>query len=427
MSLDDSALIGKPVDEDAPVKKKPNPMPDKEKDKDKDKDKDNITIADTKTQIAGWLQIILVIGVLMAGLAVNAILSSTSTAPRQQVTGSSTIPVEVIRPRIEDKPFKVSGSGVIQSRNAIELSPEVSGRVVAVSPNLASGGSFEAGDVLFRLDDASLNAVLEQSQADLSSAEADLRVEQAEAAVAIEEWELVYSGEPVPPLVAREPQISQAEAAVQSAKAALEEAQLDLSRVNFSLPFSGRIVSTTIEVGQNLTSGQSYGSAYDGTNLEISVPVSARALSYLQPAEGRQARILERDGLTQRSRSYAAEIVRVDAELDSETRQATVTLAFTEETSLLPGTFIEVEIDGPIIPSAHLVPEQAVSQDRIIWVVTGDTLAMREPQFLFVEDGFVVTEAFDFADGIVVSPLLEPLAGASVTIVEPAGADTKNE
>ena len=421
MSQDDSASIGLPAAKDGPqihrTKKRLKPRPTlKAKSK-----------ADTKTQIAGWLQIILVIGVLLAGVAANAILSSSSTAPRQRVAGSSTTPVEVIRPRIEDKPFKVTGSGVIQSRNAIDLSPEASGRVVSVSPNLASGGSFKAGDVLFSLDQASLNAVLEQSQADLSSARANLRVERAEAAVAIEEWELVYADEPVPSLVAREPQISQALAAVQSAQAALEEAQLDLSRVNFSLPFSGRIVSTTIEVGQNLTAGQSYGSAYDGTNLEISVPVSARALGFLQPAEGREARIFERDRLTQSARSYAATVTRVDAELNSETRQATVTLAFTEDPSLLPGTFVEVEIDGPIIAGAHLVPERAISQDRIIWVVTENALAMREPQFLFPQDGFVVTEAFDFADGIVVSPLLDPLAGAAVTIVTPVDADANDE
>ena len=155
--------------------------------------------------------------------------------------------------------------------------------------------------------------------------------------------------------------------------------------------------------------------------------MSARALSFLQPAEGREAQIFERDGLTQRARSYAAKVTRVDAELDAETRQATVTLAFTEDTSLLPGSFVEVEIEGPIIEGAHLVPERAISQDRIIWVVIDNTLAIREPQFLFPQDGFVVTEAFDFADGIVVSPLLDPLAGAAVTIVTPVDADANDE
>ena len=119
--------------------------------------------------------------------------------------------------------------------------------------------------------------------------------------------------------------------------------------------------------------------------------------------------------------------MRVDAELDSETRQATLTLAFAEETALLPGTFIQVEIDGQIISNAHFVPEQSILEDRTIWVVEGGTLAAREPRLLFQENGFVVTEAFDFGDGIVTSPLLDPLAGSAVTIVGAPEADTPSQ
>ena len=88
------------------------------------------------------------------------------------------------------------------------------------------------------------------------------------------------------------------------------------------------------------------------------------------------------------------------------------------------GTFIEVEIDGRLIPGATLVPERSVSEDRTVWVVEADKLAAREPQLLFQENGFVVTEFFDFADGIVTSPLLDPLAGSAVTIVGTAKAET---
>ena len=90
----------------------------------------------------------------------------------------------------------------------------------------------------------------------------------------------------------------------------------------------------------------------------------------------------------------------------------------------MPGTFIEVEIDGRIISNAHFVPERSVSESRIIWVVEGDRLAAREPQLLFSENGFIVTESFDFADGIVTTPLLDPLAGSAVTIVESSKANT---
>jgi len=73
VSQDDSASSGLPAAKDGPqihrTKKRLKPRPTL-----KPKSK-----ADTKTQIAGWLQIILVIGVLLAGLAANAILSSSST------------------------------------------------------------------------------------------------------------------------------------------------------------------------------------------------------------------------------------------------------------------------------------------------------------------------------------------------------------
>ena len=117
MSQDDSASSGLSAAKDGPAihrtKKRLKPRPTF-----KSQSQSN-SKAETKTQIAGWLQIILVIGVLLAGVAANAILSSSSTAPRQRVAGSSNTPVEVIRPRIEDKPFKVTGSGVIQSRNCL--------------------------------------------------------------------------------------------------------------------------------------------------------------------------------------------------------------------------------------------------------------------------------------------------------------------
>lgn len=370
-----------------------------------------------RAQIAGWLQIVLVVGVLIAGFAANAILASSSSAPRQSARGALAIPVEVVRPAIVDKPFLIRETGVIQSRNSINLSPEVSGRVVQASSSLASGGYFEAGEELFRLDDANYQAALDRALADVSAAFADLQVEQAESDVAIQEWGLVHPGEDVPPLVAREPQINQAKAAVQSAEAALADARLDLSRISFSLPFSGRITSTTIEVGQNLSAGQSYGSAYDDDDIEVSIPISAEALSVIAPVEGRTARVYERSSLQRPSTAYNARIIRADAELDAETRLARVILEFIETVPLLPGAFIEAEIEGPVLTNAHLIPESSVSENRVVWVAEDGELAQREPRLFFAEDGLVVTAPFDAADGVITSPLTDPQAGAIVEIV----------
>jgi RND family efflux transporter MFP subunit len=371
----------------------------------------------------GILQVAIVAGVLAAGLLVNFILSSGSTAPQVRSSGTNAVAVDLVQPEIRDTAIRILETGSVQVKSTIDLSPQVSGRVVTVSPNLASGGHFQAGEVLFSLDDADYQIAVNRSLAEVSAAEADLRVERAEAEVARREWAMVHPGEPIPPLVEREPQISRAKAAVQSAEAALTDANLDLSRVEFSLPFNGRVLSTTIKVGQNLVAGQSYGRAYESDDIEVSLPLNAAALEGLSPAIGREAIIRPNTRLPLKSASYPAVITRADAELDPMTRLARLTLAFTEPIPLLPGEFVEAEIIGPVVHNAYLVPERAVSDNRTVWVVESGKLARRQPIFVFAQEGLFIARPFDTAEGIVVSTLTNPVEGTQVEIASRPGDD----
>jgi len=200
----------------------------------------------------GVLQIMLVIAVLAAGIMANHLLSNNQAASGIQIAGNQSASVSVIRPQISDAQITLDETGTVQVRNSIELSPQVTGRVVYVSESLASGGTFKQNEVLFRLEDTDYKTNLERAKADLSARLADLRVEQSEADIAKKEWNLINPTEPVPANVAREPQLERARAAVNSAEAMLADAQLDLERTKFSLPFDGRILATTIEIGQNL-------------------------------------------------------------------------------------------------------------------------------------------------------------------------------
>ncbi|MEO1035916.1 MAG: efflux RND transporter periplasmic adaptor subunit [Pseudomonadota bacterium] len=379
------------------------------------------TVASSRNRRDGILQVALVIGVLVLGVLANFVLSLGSTEPQVKVAGADRIVVDLVQPAIRDTAIRIVETGTVQVQNAIELSPQVGGRVVAMSPNLASGGHFKAGEVLFRLDGADYEAAVNRSLADVSAAQADLRVERAEADVARQEWALVHPDEPIPPLVAREPQISRAEASVQSAQAALADARLDLSRVQFSLPFDGRILSTTIKVGQNLSPGQSYGRVYETDDIEVALPINAAALEGLSPSVGRDAVVRATTQPRRDVAAYPAVVTRADAELDPQTRLARLTLAFVEPVPLLPGEFVEAEIAGPVVAGAYLIPERAVSDNRSVWVVDNGVLARREPRFIFARDGEIAALPFDAADGVVVSTLVDPAEGAAVEIARRAG------
>ncbi len=365
----------------------------------------------------GVLQVMMVVAVLVAGLIANHVLSSGPAIPQIRADGADTVQVDVVQPEVRDTEVRLHETGTVQARNAIDLSPQVSGRVEWVSAALAGGGAFDEGEVLFRLDDDDYQAGVERAQADLLARQADLRVEQAEADVARQEWQIVSPGEPVPPNVAREPQLARAQAAVRSAEAALADARLDLSRVAFTLPFKGRVLSTSIEVGQNLIAGQPYGRAYDPSAVEASVPINAAVLAGLSPAVGRLAVVRTRQQPPGNPAiAFQARVSRADAEVDPVTRLARITLAFIEPVPLLPGEFVEVEVVGPTVAQAHLFPESALRENRSVWVVKDGRLARRQPELVSIENSQLVARPFDVADGIVVTALENPIEGEPVVV-----------
>lgn len=368
---------------------------------------------DRRHRLVGLLQIGLIIGVILVALAVNMLLSRSASGPGRVAQGGRDIVVEVVVPEVRTEPIIVDETGTVQVRAYVNLSPQVGGRVIEVAPDLAAGGTFESGDVLFRIDPSDYAFARERARADVLSAESTLELELAEAETARREWELVNPGEEIPPLVARTPQIRQARAALASARAALEAAETDLRRVDYSLPFDGRVVSTSVAEGQTLAANQNYGQVYRLSALEIAVPVSIETLALLDPVVGRAARVK----IGNASDTVRGEVIRQEAELDAQTRFATLIVGFDEAPRLLPGAFGEVEIDGGVVRDAVVVPPVAVGNGGRVWVVEQGVLQERRPTIIWQNDTEVVVRAFDVADGVVTTPLAAPAAGFPVRVV----------
>lgn len=366
-----------------------------------------------RDRIVGLVQIGLIIVVIAVALGINVLLSRSASGPDRIAQGRSDVAVEVVRPAIQAAPILVEETGTVQVRAYVNLSPQVGGRVMEISDNLAAGGTFGAGDILFRIDPSDYEFARDQAYANVLSAESALELELAEAETAEREWQLVNPDEEIPALVARIPQIRQARATLASAQAVLEDAETNLSRVDYSLPFDGRVVSTSVVEGQTLAANQSYGEVYRFSALEVVVPVSMETLALLEPAVGRAASIrIGRAGEVARGR-----VVRQEAELDAQTRFATLIVGFDDPHALLPGAFVEAGIVGGVAEEAMILPAVALGDGGRVWVVEQGLLAERFPEVISQDDTEVVVRAFDIADGIVATPIAAPTVGFPVSIV----------
>lgn len=368
----------------------------------------------------GGVQLALVVSVLVAALALNRILVATGEEETPETAPALAALVEVVRPTPTRERLIVTDTGTVEPRTEVAISPQVGGRVATVSPGFAAGAAFDAGETLFVVDQDDFRLRLRQAQADLRAARGDLALEEAEAASAVREWRLVNPDEPAPPLVAREPQLAQARAAVDVAAAAVDDARLDLKRTAFSLPFAGRVLASTIEEGLTVTANASYGSVYRNDGVEVIVSLTASDVDALAPALGRAADVKGRVGAN--DRRAEARIVRIDGALDARSRLIDVALAFDGPVPFLPGSFVSVDIAGPEIEDAFVLPPAAVSAAGRVWIVENGRLARLDATIVARDDAAVLTETFDYADGVVTTPPAGAREGQEVRLTDDADA-----
>jgi RND family efflux transporter MFP subunit len=277
---------------------------------------------------------------------------------------------------------------------------------------LRNGGRFSAGETLVTLEQRDFTLALDQVQADVTSAQASLRLSQAEASVDISSYQRLNPGKNVPPLIAKEPQIAQAMAQLQSATARRDIAQVNFDRSIYSLPFSGVVVESSADEGQILNAGQSFGRVYALDAVEIVISLAPQELAKIGPIAEQIAKITA-DGVT-----FEGRIDRIAAERNSRTQFSQVFLTANNNQSLTPGTFVTVKLSGPTIDSIFMLPETALQIGQTFWIVKNDAIQSVSAKILGSNNGEYLVEAFEFGDGIVIGNVPGAREGMPIRVTE---------
>lgn len=369
-----------------------------------------------KKPIIGVLQVLTIIVLMVLAFVYSRAPSKPVTLPAAQnvssALGNPAPLVSVVKPFVSSQQLAVTSTGSVAVRSYVTLVPQVSGRVVATSPALRSGGSFAAGETLVTLEQRDFTLALAQAQADVTSAQASLQLSQAEASVAISNYQILSPGTKVPPLVAKAPQIAQAKAQLQAAIARRDIQQTNLERSVYSLPFSGRVVESSADQGQMLNSSQSFGRVYALDAVEIVISLSPEELAKIAPAKNRVAMITA-DGVT-----FEGRIDRIAAERDPRTRFSQVFLTANNSQQLIPGTFVSAKLSGPIIDNIFILPESALQVGQTLWIVKDGTIVEVSANILGRSNGQYLVEAFEYGQGIVTGAVPDARDGLPVRLTE---------
>jgi RND family efflux transporter MFP subunit len=379
-------------------------------------------------------KVVLPLAVLSVGVVGAAALVATRPTVKTQAVEAPVQLVRVLRVQPQDVDLTVRTNGSVLPRTETDLMAEVSGTIVWVSPSLVSGGFFEAGEPLLRIDPQDYDLALERARAALQRAEsqqnlAHKELERRKGLAARN----VTSRAQLDSAVNAE-QVTRA--ALRDARAALARAKLDRSRAQIVAPYVGRVRHESADVGQFVSRGQKIARVYAVDRAEVRLPIPDTDLAFLElpltyrgePTDTRGPEVRLRARFAGGEHEWIGRVVRTEGEIDPQTRMvhavAQVENPYArgndpDRPPLAVGLFVEASIQGRRILGAYVLPRSAVRDgDRVLVVDDESRLHFRTVQVLRADrTEAVIQSGLTPGERVCISPLEAVVDGMRVRVV----------
>jgi membrane fusion protein (multidrug efflux system) len=368
-----------------------------------------------------WLLTSVIAIGLLAGCGKKEGASSPEARPPAEVT--------VIKVTPRDTAVGFEYVGQTESSRQVEIVARVNGFLE--KRVYQEGTLVRAGQVMFRQDPKPFQAALDSAKAALAQQDARLQVARSNL-------------ERVKPLAAKNAlsqkdldnaigQDQSAAAAVESAKADVDQAQLNLGYTTIFTPVTGLSSYARVNDGSYIQPSNSlltYVQQVDPIYVNFSVSENDMLRVRNEERSG-QLRMPKKD-------AYEVQIQLGDGSVypqrglitfaDADFNQQTGTFLIratvkNPDAALRPGQFVRVRVEGFVRPNAILVPQRAVlqgAQGQFVWIVDKDSKVEPRPVEVgsWNGDDWFITRGIAAGDVVVVDGVLRLGPGAPVKVVE---------
>ena len=378
------------------------------------------------------VSVVLAAGALLAGLAAFVGLASLKQPPAARDKIVKTYNVEVFSVEPTDLREIISAFGTARADREVIVAAQVAGTIVEVHPRLKVGQAVRAhqeserlsGDLLVRIDPRTYAERVTQAERRIAEDEAELervKQEQANNEVLLKQAEedvqtyreeydrirgLAERGVATPNDVTKTRlELQRYEAALLQRKneqelfplrieqlrrrqttnqSELQVAQLDLNRTEVRPPFEGLLSEVMVEQGQYVRPGDPLLRLTHTGLVEVPVPLTLADYARLgkRVADARETGDAPVVALAENETAdprWKGRLVRVAPEADERTRTImgyVVVENGSQPVPLLPGTFVNARIEGPLLEDVTVVPRDAIVEGKL-FVANGDGTAER--------------------------------------------------
>ena len=377
------------------------------------------------------LKLLLTIITLVLGISGAMLLVKFKTKAISKPSERKLPNVKVLNTKTSSHTFKIVSQGTALPRTTILLISEVSGKVVSVSDKFNAGKFFQKNDLLLEIDPRDYELSLAQARLKVAQADLRLQMEEKEATVSLKEWKLLNQGEPTG-LQAREPQLAEARAALDAAKATEESAQRNLDRCRIRAPFDGMVSKANVRPGQFVSAGIQLGEIFATDVSEVRLPLSTSDLSFInlpKPNEllniDKAPKVILVNKVGEESQEWIGSIVRSEENVDPINRMVYVvakvddpySLKSNNKAPLRRGTFLKATINGRTAKKIIAIPRTALRGKGRVWIAEDGKLIYRKVKPVYLDENLaIISEGIDSNEQIIVSLLAGVIDGMGIKI-----------
>lgn len=373
------------------------------------------------------LSIVLPVCLIASGVAGFQYFKSKEEKMKRRPPKQQAVMVETMAMNPGSYQSTVKAMGTVVPDKQILLKAKVSGEIVSIANGFVEGGLMKKGDVLLTIDDSDFQIEVKKAKSALDKALSDLKIEQGSQKIAKEELKLINQanlGDTVEAteLSMRKPQLVQAKAAVDSARADLEMAKLNLSRTRVKLPFNALVLEKMINLGSIVTSQSELATLVDidAYRIEALVPPDKLNVINISDTQGSRAVIHSRYS----NQSWEGRVVRTTGQMTSNSRMAGVIVLVDDplglnhnpkSSQLLLQDHVELTIMGQTLDNVFSLSRAHLRDDDTVWIYNNGKLVINKVELAWKEDGVVyVSSGIKPGDELIISDLPAPVRGMSL-------------
>jgi membrane fusion protein (multidrug efflux system) len=329
------------------------------------------------------------------GLACSIILFASCSEAAKDTKSKQKPPakVDVMIAENMEFPKSIEVNGTVLSNEMVELHPEVSGRLIFL--NIPDGTKVQQGTILARINDADLQAQLEQQKAQLNLAKKN---EQRLQTL------LQINGVNQADYDAAANQVTSLQANVKVVIAQIEKTVI-------RAPFSGTLGLRLVSPGAYVTPQTLIGTLQqiDKIKIDFSVPETYASLVKV----GNSITIQTNES----NQKLTAKISAIEPQINTSTRNIKVR-AILENGLINPGTYVKVQLNqkgnGIVIPTNAIIPDAFANQ--VVVIKNGKAEFKNVETGVRTPDIIELVSGVEIGDSIVVSGILNVRANEKVVI-----------